>query len=63
MLKLWNKYKVIAKGGHDFKIGSTVVVFSLIDGDDEYRAGNIEGTDWYYIGEDDVEPLDEPSVI
>jgi len=63
MLKLWHKYKIIKTATSIFKLGEVVVITSVIDEDDRYKATTIDGGEWWYITEDDVEPLDEPSVI
>jgi len=59
MYKEGDKVRIIAERScHNFKIGEIVTILKATD--DDFYASN--GTDWWVVGEDEIEPIKKEEI-
>jgi hypothetical protein len=60
MYKEGDKVRIIAQRScHQFKIGEEVELLKITD--DDFYASN--GTDWWVVGEDEIEPIKKEEIV
>ena len=57
-LEVGKQYRITKRlHGHEFDIGTVVVIVSDADGDGEYKAELLDGSDYWYIQPEEVEEI------
>lgn len=58
-VRVGDKVRIVAEhGGHGFEVGEVVMLTETHEGSFDFRADDLDGSDYWYVYKDEIEPID-----